>query len=80
MDRPRKGKERYDNIKNNEVSSATKRICLKLQGKKGKAGKAGKFQGDIFSESAMENAYYVCHNLMDVLKLSNRVFPIFSTA
>jgi hypothetical protein len=40
-----------------------------LKGKKGKAGKAGKFQGDIFSEAAMENAYYVCHNLMDVLKV-----------
>lgn len=39
------------------------------KGKKGKAGKSSKFQGDILSESAMENAYYVCHNLMDVLKV-----------
>lgn len=39
------------------------------KGKKGKAGKSSKFQGDIFSEAAMENAYYVCHNLMDVLKV-----------
>lgn len=41
----------------------------KGKGKKGKAGKSSKFQGDIFSESAMENAYYICHNLMDVLKV-----------
>lgn len=40
------------------------------KGKKGKAGKSSKFQGDIFSEAAMENAYYVCHNLMDLLKVS----------
>lgn len=39
------------------------------KGKKGKAGKSSKFQGDIFSEGAMENAYYVCHNLMDLLKV-----------
>lgn len=39
------------------------------KGKKGKAGKSSKFQGDIFSEAAMENAYYVCHNLMDLLKV-----------
>lgn len=41
----------------------------KGKGKKGKAGKSSKFQGDILSEAAMENAYYVCHNLMDVLKV-----------
>jgi hypothetical protein len=42
----------------------------KGKGKKGKSGKSSKFQGDILSESAMENAYYSCHNLMDVLKVS----------
>lgn len=25
--------------------------------------KSGRFQGDIFNEAAMENAYYVCHNV-----------------
>lgn len=40
------------------------------KGKKGKAGKSSKFQGDILSDSAMENAYYICHNLMDILKVS----------
>lgn len=45
------------------------------KGKKGKkGGKGGKsFQGDILSDSAMENAYYICHNLMDVLRV--RGFP-----
>ena len=52
---------------NGEVNGAAKKG--KGKGKKGKAGKSSKFQGDIFSESAMENAYYICHNLMDVLKV-----------
>lgn len=42
------------------------------KGKKGKAGKSSKFQGDIMSEAAMENAYYVCHNLMDLLKVGEK--------
>lgn len=29
----------------------------------GGSGKSSKFQGDIFNEGAMENAYYVCHNV-----------------
>lgn len=31
--------------------------------KKSKGSKGSKFQGDIFSEAATENAYYVCHNV-----------------
>lgn len=31
--------------------------------KKTGSGKSGKFQGDIFNEGAMENAYFVCHNI-----------------
>lgn len=31
--------------------------------KKSSKNKASKFQGDIFSEAATENAYYVCHNV-----------------
>lgn len=46
----------------------------KGKGKKGKAGKSSKFQGDILSEAAMENAYYVCHNLMDVLKVGKSFY------
>lgn len=47
------------------------------KGKKGKAGKSSKFQGDIFSEAAMENAYYVCHNLMDLLKVRKIFYRTF---
>lgn len=40
----------------------------KGKAKKGKKGggsaKSSKFQGDMLSESAMENAYLVCHNVM----------------
>lgn len=51
----------------------------KGKGKKGKAGKSSKFQGDILSEAAMENAYYICHNLMDVLKVNiyNKLLFVF---
>lgn len=56
-----------DGAENGEANGAAKKG--KGKGKKGKAGKSSKFQGDIFSESAMENAYYICHNLMDVLKV-----------
>lgn len=31
--------------------------------KSSKGSKGSKFQGDIFNENAMENAYYVCHNV-----------------
>lgn len=31
--------------------------------KKSSKSKGSKFQGDIFSEVAIENAYYVCHNV-----------------
>jgi hypothetical protein len=27
------------------------------------SGKSSKFQGDIFSEGSMENAYLLCHNI-----------------
>lgn len=56
-----------DGAENGEASGAAKKG--KGKAKKTKAGKSSKFQGDIFSESAIENAYYICHNLMDVLKV-----------
>ncbi|XP_055710602.1 small lysine-rich protein 1 [Phlebotomus papatasi] len=37
--------------------------------------KSGRFQGDIFNEAAMENAYYVCHNVQDVLKSRGFAWP-----
>lgn len=38
-----------------------------------KSGGRAKFTMDIFNEEVMENAYYICHNIMDVLKC--RGFP-----
>lgn len=43
--------------------------------KKSSKSKGSKFQGDIFSEAATENAYYVCHNVQDVLKTRGFAWP-----
>lgn len=38
-----------------------------------KSGGRSRFTMDIFNEEVMENAYYTCHNIMDVLNC--RGFP-----
>lgn len=38
-----------------------------------RSGGKARFTMDIFNEEMMENAYYTCHNIMDVLKC--RGFP-----
>ncbi|KAH8243742.1 small lysine-rich protein 1 [Drosophila kikkawai] len=51
--------------------------------KKKKEGGGGKKKGgmgksigcDIFNDAAMENAYYVCHNVQDVLKSRGFAWP-----
>ncbi|XP_076240290.1 small lysine-rich protein 1 [Calliopsis andreniformis] len=53
------------NNKNGSKSKGTKRSR--------KSGGRTKFTMDIFNEEVMENAYYTCHNIMDVLKC--RGFP-----
>ncbi|KAM7364442.1 uncharacterized protein ACRADG_000950 [Cochliomyia hominivorax] len=46
----------------------------KKEGKKKSSG--GKSLGcDIFNDAAMENAYYVCHNVQDVLKSRGFAWP-----
>ncbi|KAH8312269.1 hypothetical protein KR044_010018 [Drosophila immigrans] len=40
---------------------------------KKKAGVGKSIGCDIFNDAAMDNAYYVCHNVQDVLK--SRGFP-----
>ncbi|EDV93245.1 small lysine-rich protein 1 [Drosophila grimshawi] len=42
-------------------------------GSKKKAGVGKSIGCDIFNDAAMDNAYYVCHNVQDVLK--SRGFP-----
>lgn len=38
-----------------------------------RSGGKSRFAMDIFNEETMENAYYTCHNIMDVLRC--RGFP-----
>lgn len=60
------GKNGKDSKNNNGAKSkGTKRSR--------KSGGRAKFSMDIFNEEVMENAYYTCHNIMDVLKC--RGFP-----
>ncbi|XP_078052848.1 uncharacterized protein LOC144478642 [Augochlora pura] len=58
------------NGKNNKNGNGSKSKGSK---KSRKSGGRAKFSMDIFNEEAMENAYYTCHNIMDVLKC--RGFP-----
>uniref|UniRef100_A0A336MQC1 CSON005197 protein n=1 Tax=Culicoides sonorensis TaxID=179676 RepID=A0A336MQC1_CULSO len=43
--------------------------------KSGGKGKSSKFSGDMFSEAAIENSYYLCHNIQDVLKSRGFMWP-----
>ncbi|KAH8250284.1 hypothetical protein KR026_010178 [Drosophila bipectinata] len=48
----------------------------KKEGGGKKKGGVGKSIGcDIFNDAAMENAYYVCHNVQDVLKSRGFAWP-----
>ncbi|XP_076749481.1 small lysine-rich protein 1 [Xylocopa sonorina] len=62
--------EKAKNSKNGKNSNGGKNKGTKRSRKSG--GRA-KFSMDIFNEEAMENAYYTCHNIMDVLRC--RGFP-----
>ncbi|KAJ8894686.1 hypothetical protein PR048_007351 [Dryococelus australis] len=52
--------------------SDTEKQAIKLT-KKSEGKCKPRFHIDIFNESAMENAYYTCHNVQDVLQ--SRGFP-----
>lgn len=63
-----KGKKKKNGNKDNGSSNGDKG----KKGGKGSGGKArksagkgrsSKFQGDLFSEAAMDNAYLCCHNI-----------------
>ncbi|KAH8383432.1 hypothetical protein KR009_008597 [Drosophila setifemur] len=48
----------------------------KKEGGGKKKGGVGKSIGcDIFNDAAMDNAYYVCHNVQDVLKSRGFAWP-----
>lgn len=74
-----KGKKKFNEkngkkIKNGENGKKNNNGGKSKGGKKSrKSGGRTKFSMDIFNEEVMENAYYTCHNIMDVLKC--RGFP-----
>ncbi|XP_017753005.1 PREDICTED: small lysine-rich protein 1 [Eufriesea mexicana] len=61
----KKGKNSKNGKNNGSKNKGTKRSR--------RSGGRAKFTMDIFNEEVMENAYYTCHNIMDVLKC--RGFP-----
>jgi hypothetical protein len=61
------------NGKNNGKSSKGGNGKSKGSKKSKRSGGKARFAMDVFNEEVMENAYYTCHNIMDVLKC--RGFP-----
>lgn len=61
------------NGKNNEKNAKGGNGKNKGSKKSRRSGGKARFTMDIFNEEVMENAYYTCHNIMDVLNC--RGFP-----
>lgn len=52
------------NSKDSTGSKEKKKTSKKKNGRSaGTSAKSSKIQGDIFNEGAMENAYFICHNV-----------------
>ncbi|KAJ8952921.1 hypothetical protein NQ318_006538 [Aromia moschata] len=69
------GKEKKKKAKSNKNGEKNKKKAgkpKKAGGKKGRS-KGARCNVDIFTESAMENAYATCHNVQDLLRW--RGFP-----
>ncbi|XP_073818313.1 uncharacterized protein [Musca autumnalis] len=47
----------------------------KKEGGKKKSSSSKSIGCDIFNDAAMDNAYYVCHNVQDVLKSRGFAWP-----
>lgn len=61
-----KGKKKRnskDSSGNGSTSEIVETTSKKKGGKKKSANKGKSFQCDIFNDAAMDNAYYVCHNV-----------------
>jgi len=72
----RRGKSKKTGAKNgksNEKNGKSNGGRKKGSKKSRRSGGKARFAMDIFNEEVMENAYYTCHNIMDVLKC--RGFP-----
>ncbi|XP_037947739.1 small lysine-rich protein 1-like [Teleopsis dalmanni] len=58
------------------TASNNEETTEKKEGGKKKTGGGSKSVGcDILNDAAMENAYYVCHNVQDVLKARGFAWP-----
>lgn len=72
-----KGKKKVgmktNNGKNGKGNKSSNGGKSKGSKKSRRSGGRARFAMDIFNEEVMENAYYTCHNIMDVLKC--RGFP-----
>lgn len=66
-DKGRKKSTGKKNGKNGNGSEGAKGGKAKSSKKSKRGGGKARFTMDIFNEEAMENAYYTCHNIMDVL-------------
>lgn len=72
---PDKGQKKPKNGKNGKNGNGAAAGGSKAKAKGSKkasrgskrAGGKARFTMDIFNEEAMENAYYTCHNVMDLL-------------
>ncbi|KAJ8981543.1 hypothetical protein NQ317_009802 [Molorchus minor] len=69
------GKGKKKKVKNNKNGDKNKKKAGKSKKAGGRRGriKSARFNVDIFTEAAMENAYSTCHNVQDLLKY--RGFP-----
>lgn len=65
------GKGKKKKFKSNKNGEGKKKP--KKTGKVRRRTKSSRIQVDIFTEAAMENAYFTCHNIQDLLKW--RGFP-----
>ncbi|XP_073990472.1 small lysine-rich protein 1 [Rhodnius prolixus] len=66
-----KGKKK-DKKNGDKKKKVPKRATVKTGGKKEGRSKS-RCQVDVLNEHAVENAYYTCHNVMDILRI--RGFP-----
>ncbi|XP_030371353.1 small lysine-rich protein 1 [Scaptodrosophila lebanonensis] len=71
----RKKRNSKDSTSSNAGSGDGEEKKKKEGGGKKKGGLGKSIGCDIFNDAAMENAYYVCHNVQDVLKSRGFAWP-----
>ncbi|KAH8288394.1 hypothetical protein KR054_002101 [Drosophila jambulina] len=71
----KKKRNSKDSTSSNAGSGEGEEKKKKEGGGKKKGGMGKSIGCDIFNDAAMENAYYVCHNVQDVLKSRGFAWP-----